>query len=126
MGKKLHTDSNYMDTYNQYNDNLPEDEYQQGQIEFLNEWCDIQDNMEQYEPDVIILERRERDMKKIEWEIVYELKKINLETLGDNGIISFKEELEKLLEEVNEEFEKRFWWHLNKSLVLRKEVCLLY
>lgn len=48
-------------------------------------------------------------MKKIEWEIVYELKKINLETLGDNGIISFKEELEKLLEEVNEEFEKRFW-----------------
>lgn len=65
--------------------------------------------MEQYEPDVIILERRERDMKKIEWEIVYELKKINLETLGDNGIISFKEELEKLLEEVNEEFEKRFW-----------------
>lgn len=37
MGKKLHTGSNYMDTYNQYNDNLPEDEYQQGQIEFLNE-----------------------------------------------------------------------------------------
>lgn len=37
MGKKLHTGSNYMDVYNQYNDNLPEDEYQQGQIEFLNE-----------------------------------------------------------------------------------------
>lgn len=37
MGKKLHTGSNYMDTYNAYNDNLPEDEYQGGQIEFLNE-----------------------------------------------------------------------------------------
>ena len=37
MGKKLHTGSNYMDTYNTYDDNLPEDEYQQGQIEFLNE-----------------------------------------------------------------------------------------
>jgi site-specific DNA-methyltransferase (adenine-specific) len=37
MGKKLHTGSNYMDTYNTYNDDLPEGEYQQGQIEFLNE-----------------------------------------------------------------------------------------
>jgi site-specific DNA-methyltransferase (adenine-specific) len=37
MGKKLHTGSNYMDTYNTYNDNLPEEEYQQGQITFLNE-----------------------------------------------------------------------------------------
>lgn len=37
MGKKLHTGSNYMDTYHTYNDNLPEDEYQQEQIEFLNQ-----------------------------------------------------------------------------------------
>lgn len=37
MGKKLHTGSNYMNTYHTYNDNLPEDEYQQEQIEFLNE-----------------------------------------------------------------------------------------
>lgn len=48
-------------------------------------------------------------MEKIEWESIYELRKINLETLGDNGLISFKEELEELLKEVNEEFEKRFW-----------------
>ena len=37
MGKKLHTGSNYMDAYNLYDDNQPEDKYQQGQIEFLNE-----------------------------------------------------------------------------------------
>lgn len=37
MGKKLHTGSNYMDTYNEYSDNLPEGEYQEGQIQFLNE-----------------------------------------------------------------------------------------
>lgn len=37
MGKKLHTGSNYMDTYNLYSDNLPEDEYQRGQVKFLNE-----------------------------------------------------------------------------------------
>jgi modification methylase len=37
MGKKLHTGSNYMDTYDEYNDNLPEGEYQLGQIEFLNQ-----------------------------------------------------------------------------------------
>jgi len=37
MGKKLHTGSNYMDIYNKYDDNLPEEEYQNGQIELLNE-----------------------------------------------------------------------------------------
>ena len=37
MGKKLHTGSNYMDTYNSYDDNLPEEDYQSGQIDFLNE-----------------------------------------------------------------------------------------
>lgn len=37
MGKKLHTGNNYMNTYNTYDDNLPEKEYQKGQIEFLNE-----------------------------------------------------------------------------------------
>jgi modification methylase len=37
MGKKLHTGSNYMSTYHKYDDNLPEDEYQQGQIDFLNQ-----------------------------------------------------------------------------------------
>jgi site-specific DNA-methyltransferase (adenine-specific) len=44
MGKKLHTGSAYMNTYNTYDDNLPEDEYQQGQVDFLNQCLRILKN----------------------------------------------------------------------------------
>jgi len=41
LGKKHHTGNNVFNAYDGYEDNMPEKEYQQWQLEFLNKCFDI-------------------------------------------------------------------------------------